>query len=61
MMSVYGKKCLRPGCTGRVAFEVGPGCCSLQDSWLKGYFSTRTSSYTISSGIMLICSTGKLL
>jgi len=25
MMSVYGKRCLQPGCTGRVAFEVGPG------------------------------------
>ena len=24
MMSVYGKRCLRPGCTGRVTFEVGP-------------------------------------
>jgi hypothetical protein len=23
MMSVYGKRCLRPGCTGRVTFEVG--------------------------------------
>ena len=22
MMSVYGKRCLRPGCTGRVTFEV---------------------------------------
>jgi len=24
MMSVYGKRCLRPECTGRVTFEVGP-------------------------------------
>jgi len=24
MMSVYGKRCLRLGCTGRVTFEVGP-------------------------------------
>lgn len=23
MMGVYGKRCLRPGCTGRVTFEVG--------------------------------------
>lgn len=23
MMSVYGKRCLRHGCTGRVTFEVG--------------------------------------
>ena len=23
MMSVYGKRCLQPGCTGRVTFEVG--------------------------------------
>lgn len=22
MMSVYGRRCLRPGCRGRVAFEV---------------------------------------
>ena len=24
MMSVYGKRCLLPECTGRVTFEVGP-------------------------------------
>ena len=24
MMGVYGKRCLRPGCTGRVTFEVYP-------------------------------------
>lgn len=27
MMSVYGKRCLRTGCTGRVSFEVGFGYC----------------------------------
>ena len=60
MMSVYGKRCLRPGCTGRVTFEVGLAGVVPMGDFSVDLFSTRIHSYTISSGITLICSTVKL-
>jgi len=60
MMSVYGKRCLRPGCTGRVTFEVGSVAALHIGSCSEERFSTRIHSFTTNSGITLICSMVKL-
>jgi hypothetical protein len=60
MMSVYGKRCLKPGCTGRVTFEVGLVGADCRVVCSDDQFSTRIHSCTISSGTTLIFSMGKL-
>jgi DNA polymerase alpha subunit A len=67
MMSVYGKRCLRPGCTDRVTFEVGFSPCfphrwplngPVQYSDTQLYNQLRYYAYLFDGEAALRCSRG---